>query len=584
MLGFVFAAQFALLDLILRGPRAWWDAPLLAVGAIASAIVWWHVTALEHRGARALFALVAGMIGATQIGFFRYYHVFFGIDAAGAARFMWGDTKPMLLRIAPWLALGSIAVAVVEWLALSRCARPKVRSWVVVTALAALTGAFTWRGEGPPDASTVGALVRFASPTKRANVGTVTVPEVRTTAPPPAVLLVLDESVRASDYCTEGGPTCVIAPKTAAATPERVVLREMRAVASYTALSCGALFTGHLPIEGRQVIATAPMLFDVVHALRTPEGARPTVHYVSAQTESFFERQTLRAELDTFVSVADLVGHPVEDVDEVIDAGIDRLLADRAEAVLAHVHPPFLFVAHFGATHAPYHVDDENAPYRPYTHAAMWSGMTELHAAYKDSIYAQDAQVARVIDAFRKAAGSAPSLIVFTSDHGEAFGEHAAIHHGQSLYDEQIHVPGFAVLEHDDRLAALKAHENDFVTHLDVLPTIIDMFGARGAFPLRTVEAALRGRSLLRPFAADDEVQLLPLTNCTDVFPCPVKTWGMMRGAHALTAQPWDYDWRCVDLHDDATLLDRGSPDCVAMGKASHAHFPTLPYGAANPF
>jgi hypothetical protein len=576
-----FAAQFALLDLALRGPRSWLASPALALAALASVGVWWHVPAIARRELRVALAFVAGTIVATQIGFYRYYHVFYGVDAAGAARFMWGDTKPMLLRIAPWLALASVLATALELLVLRAAERTKTPRWLAVVALAALAGATFASGDGPPDASAFAALVRFAAPPKAKTNATVVVPEVRPPRPPGAVLLILDESIRASDYCRGSGATCELAPLTAAATPDRVAFGEMRAVASYTALSVSALLTGHLPIEGQHAIATAPLVFDYVRALRFGDGTRPTLHYVSAQTESFFERQNLRAELETFVSVADLVGHPVDDIDDVIDAGIDQKLADRAEAELAKLHPPFMFVAHFGGTHAPYHVDDAKAPFKPYTHATMWSGLDQLHAAYADAIYAQDAEVARVVKAFERAAAGAPSLVLFTSDHGEAFGEHAAIHHGQSLYDEQIRVPGFAVLHDDERGPALAAHADDWVTHLDVVPTILDFFGAWGSFPFRPWTDALRGRSLLRPFASP-EAQMLPLTNCTDVFPCPVKTWGILHGAHAYTAQPWDYHFRCVDLHDDTKTLAPNDPECAAMAKESKVWFPNLPYGAKN--
>ena len=75
---------------------------------------------------------------------------------------------------------------------------------------------------------------------------------------------------------------------------------------------------------------------------------------------------------------------------------------------------------------------------------------------------------------------------------------------------------------------------------------------------------------------------MLPLTNCTDVFPCPVKTWGILHGGHAFTAQPWDYHFRCVDLHDDGKTLDPKDPECAAMAKEARVWFPTLPYGAKN--
>ena len=37
------------------------------------------------------------------------------------------------------------------------------------------------------------------------------------------------------------------------------------------------------------------------------------------------------------------------------------------------------------------------------------------------------------------------TLVVLFSDHGEAFGEHGTVLHGNSLHDEEIHVPLVAV-------------------------------------------------------------------------------------------------------------------------------------------
>ena len=576
----LFAGQFVIAYVALRRSAVVFDPPWVWLGLAASGVLWWSLAG-ARRPVRGAAVIVAALLTVTQLGFFRFYHVFYGPDAAGAARFMWGDTKPMLLRIAPWLALASVALAATFWLALRRAPVDASRSARAAAPLGATILALTFvlAGGGPPDASAVAGFARFAMPKKSATTQAIVVPTVRPARRPAAVLLILNESIRASDYCDAPGPDCAVAPKTAAATADRVVFHEARAVASYTALSVSALFTGHLPIDGQKVLVESPMVFDLVRSMSYQDGTRPTVHYVSAQTDSFFDRTDLRSVVDTYVTVADLVGHPVDDIDDVIDQGTDRLLADRAETELAKLRPPFLFVAHLGGTHAPYFVDDRTAPFKPYTHATMWSGLDQLHAAYKDAIYTQDESVARIVAAFEKAAGDAPSLVLFTSDHGEAFGEHYAIHHGQDLYDEQIHVPLFAVLERDDRRAALASHEHQYLTHLDVLPTILDMFGTHGSFELHAIESRLLGRSLLGPF--EGQGPLLALTNCTDVFPCPVKTYGTMQGPVAFTAQPWDYGWRCVDLHDDQKALDPKSPTCDALGREAKSNFPTLPSGAS---
>ncbi len=290
----------------------------------------------------------------------------------------------------------------------------------------------------------------------------------------------------------------------------------------------------------------------------------------------------MRAATDAFVTVDDLVGHKVEDLDDVIDSGVDRLLASRVEYDLPRLEKPFLAMVHLSGTHAPYFVDDGRAPFRPYRHSVSWSGLDELHAAYKDSIYEQDRSVARVLRAFFATCGdSEPCVVVFTSDHGEAFGEHSAIHHGQSLYDEQIHVPAW-IYERNGGLsreqqAALLAHEGDFVTHLDVVPTILDAYGVLESSAMREWAPRFGGRSLLR---SSDAEGAIAITNCTDMFPCPVATWGVLSGARLLEAQQWDADWRCVDLRADSVQTD--DPPCAVLRDASHKLFPTLPNGREN--
>lgn len=66
------------------------------------------------------------------------------------------------------------------------------------------------------------------------------------------------------------------------------------------------------------------------------------------------------------------------------------------------------------------------------------------------------------------------SLIIITSDHGEEFYEHGGWDHGQSLYEELIHIPLIARLpgKRDGHRVV-----GDLVRHLDIAPTILDFAG-----------------------------------------------------------------------------------------------------------
>lgn len=67
------------------------------------------------------------------------------------------------------------------------------------------------------------------------------------------------------------------------------------------------------------------------------------------------------------------------------------------------------------------------------------------------------------------------TLIIFTSDHGEEFNEHATMGwHGHSLYDELLHVPliiKFPNSKYKGRVI------NEMVRSIDILPTLLDWVG-----------------------------------------------------------------------------------------------------------
>ncbi|MBP7148502.1 MAG: sulfatase [Acidobacteria bacterium] len=78
------------------------------------------------------------------------------------------------------------------------------------------------------------------------------------------------------------------------------------------------------------------------------------------------------------------------------------------------------------------------------------------------------------------------TLLVFTSDHGEAFLEHGHFRH-MDLYGETLHVP--LVLRYPGRLPAGRRIDTP-VTLLDVMPTILDLADV-------AVPGAAQGRSLV---------------------------------------------------------------------------------------
>jgi Sulfatase len=583
----VFAAQFVILDLAFRGPGAYAGEGRLGLGlgldAAASVALWGVLAGVRAgRAARGAVAVLAAAALAVQLVAFRYYHLPVDGQVLASAAHCWTDVRPLATRLLPSMIALVAALAAVEYALL---AAAPARRWGRLPASSVILAALVLGApfaDGPPDLRLVSATRALWAPASAAAATSVHLPILPSSrAELPSVLFVVTESVRAADYCSGPEPECRVSPEIDRLLPERAPLRELRSIASYTAISISALITGRPQMGSSAEIAEAPNAFDFARSARA-SGSALRVAYWSAQLESLFERKDIRSSTDSFVTLPDLIGRPIDDEDSVIDQGVDRLLATRVERELATPGPLFAMV-HFAGTHAPYFVDAGDAPFEPWERVVTWSKMPRLLNAYRNAIHEQDKSVARVVRAFLARQGAAPWIIVFTSDHGEAFGEHSAIHHGQSLYDEQIHVPGWIASGNgalrDDEIAHLRGWERRTATHLDLLPTMLDALGVLDGIAMDPYRGGLAGRSLLRPYTP--MAAAIPISNCTAIFPCALNVWGMMKDDHAVTARPWDSRFRCVDFAsgaDDAPM----DGECARLSEDSKAFFPLLPNRRPN--
>lgn len=103
---------------------------------------------------------------------------------------------------------------------------------------------------------------------------------------------------------------------------------------------------------------------------------------------------------------------------------------------------------------------------------------TELARRYALEVEAADRAVGALLDGLRERGLYDRSLIVFTSDHGEALGEHGLVGHVVALYDEMLHVPLIVKPPrgHPARAALRRARER-LVRHVDLVPTAAEMLG-----------------------------------------------------------------------------------------------------------
>lgn len=95
--------------------------------------------------------------------------------------------------------------------------------------------------------------------------------------------------------------------------------------------------------------------------------------------------------------------------------------------------------------------------------------------AYDSTIYYLDTQLGYLFDSLKKASLFDNTIIIITSDHGEAFGEHGLYGHANSLYRESLHVP--LLIRYPKAINPGK-HIHHPVSLVDFASTVLHLSGA----------------------------------------------------------------------------------------------------------
>jgi arylsulfatase A-like enzyme len=112
-----------------------------------------------------------------------------------------------------------------------------------------------------------------------------------------------------------------------------------------------------------------------------------------------------------------------------------------------------------------------------------------LIALYDGDIREMDDQIVELFDYLKKEGLDKRTLIVFTSDHGEEFGEHGKVGmHSHTVYDELLLVP---LILHLPEILRKGAVYDTQVQSVDILPTILNLAG------IEFNETIIHGESLL---------------------------------------------------------------------------------------
>lgn len=218
--------------------------------------------------------------------------------------------------------------------------------------------------------------------------------------------------------------------------------------------------------------------------------------------------------------------------DEMVDTVAAWLPALREGDV-----PYFLYV-HLNDAHAPY------VPHEPWYRAVPDDRLEDARSRYLSEISFLDRQLARLVDLLEL---RSQGLLVIVSDHGEEFGEHGAEGHPATLFRELNDV---VCLIHGPALGVVPAVRTELVSHVDILPTLLDMAGLPAPEPASGVSLA--------PLCAgnDDSGDRAAAFERRTLFAHRLRS--LLRGRHVWSAMSGS--WKLIENSNGHTsLFDRSS-------------------------
>lgn len=547
---------------------------------------------LRHVAAVLFVVMVTFTIGG-QTYFFEQYNAYLNVDVSVfASNFMDSVVNQLLADLGNYLRakLPPFGMAVALIWAARHTVRPLRLPALVLSPLAPLLllGSFfiptQHSGEqaSTPDAlylNAIGGLLRTQlGLTDQSNQLR---PRARNSLPVPAlaraavprrnVLFIILESVRADSTCIEHDPSCKRTEATNLLLPERYPFTQMRSMDSCTAISLSVLWSGLRPTESRDTLHEWPLIFDYAHALGYDTAYWTSQNMMFGNVRLWVKNLGVRQR----VTATDL--DPTSDLDM---GAPEQFLAEHVSRNLGQLKEPFMAVVQLSNTHYPYYLDPAlPTPFQPWTTSKAAEDNASFKNFYQNAVYQQDLHVAKMISALKASAWGKSTVIVYTSDHAEAFREHGQMGHTFSIFDEEIHVPAWidapAGTLTDAEAKNLRDRRHEYLFHVDLAPTILDLLGVPEDPRLREYRAKMPGHSLL---GSKRTTEPLPLTNCAGVWSCAFENWGVMQGSRKLEARSWDTGWNCFDVQVDPLERQRLPPsECQDLLQLAQETFGRLP-------
>lgn len=247
---------------------------------------------------------------------------------------------------------------------------------------------------------------------------------------------------------------------------EATVFERAYAMASYTGKSVAPLLIGKYPSE---TIRDGKHFTDYANgntflAERLKKAGFKT--FGAASHWYFSPWSGLQQGFDTF----DLSAKPASGQGDTDSSITSPALSDAALKMLAkpeNTSGRFFMWLHYFDPHAQY-LAHAGAP--DFHREGAKGASAEARAAYDGEVWFTDEHIGRVLDAIKAADYGKKTVIVVTSDHGEAFNDHGMSWHGGEIWESLVRVPLLIYVP------GVEGHRVPVKrSHIDLVPTLLDL-------------------------------------------------------------------------------------------------------------
>ena len=274
----------------------------------------------------------------------------------------------------------------------------------------------------------------------------------------PNVVLVVLDAARA-DHFGAYGYTRPTTPHADAFAATAVRYARVMSEASYTFLSTSSLFAGASPAAtglGARTGGRVPGAVELLAEIAREHGYATVAYSENPYVTGYFGLDqgfdVFREAWPTDALASGQEIAPDLDTEAEIESALREAAGDASRPFLLYLHllrphnpyaPPLPFAGRFGSTEADrprgstsslMAMDAQGPGFEP-------GAIAKIRTLYDENLAYADALFGALIDALEARGLRDDTIVVLTSDHGEAFGEHGRLLHATQLYDAMLHVP-----------------------------------------------------------------------------------------------------------------------------------------------